>query len=135
MGEPGTIAPALDEAFRQRSRLDRIAGLSNTLLHLNAENLDEAKQVYEREYWWIGDIEIELFMEALTRIDPAQVRIRVVDPVQRHHTLERARHLVAREGDLLAYFDRCRVMVQAENLQRHTLQVAPSRHSRKSKCV
>ena len=50
---------------------------------------------------------------------------RFLDAIQCCQALERPRHLIAGESDLLANFDRCRVMVQPEYLQRHTLRGVP----------
>jgi len=44
-----------------------------------------------------------------------------IDAVESHETRERARQVVSREDDLFANFDRCRVMVQPEYLQRHNV--------------
>jgi hypothetical protein len=65
-----SMGPALDHAFRRASRFDRIQGLTEALAHLDAHNIDAAIDVFETEHWWLGDIEIELFMEAWTRFDP-----------------------------------------------------------------
>jgi hypothetical protein len=46
---------------------------------------------------------------------------RLIDAIEIHELMQRARNLVSREDDLLANFDRCRVMVQPEYLQRHNV--------------
>jgi len=45
--------------------------LSAQLEHVDSGNLDEARRVIAREYWWLKGTEIDLFMQAWTRIDPA----------------------------------------------------------------
>jgi len=46
---------------------------------------------------------------------------RFIDTIELQEVVQRARNLVSREDDLLANFDRCRVMVQPEYLQRHNV--------------
>ena len=67
---PGLLRPALEQALRQPSQLDRIRQLSAHIERLDADNLDEALQVYEREHWWLRETEIMLFLEAWARFDP-----------------------------------------------------------------
>ena len=45
---------------------------------------------------------------------------RFIHAIQGSQALEGPRDLVAGKDELLAYFERCRVMVQTEYLQRHT---------------
>ena len=66
-----SIGPALEHAFGQSSRFDRIERLTTALVRLDASQIDEAVAVYEVEHWWLGTTEIELLMEAWTRFDPA----------------------------------------------------------------
>jgi len=65
------LGPALEEALAQPSRFDRLQRLTASLAGLDAENVDEAVAVFELEHWWLSDAEIDLFMEAWTRFDPA----------------------------------------------------------------
>lgn len=65
-----TIGDALDRAFRQGSRFERINQLTTTLTGLDSTNIQEVLDVYEVEQWWLEDTAIELLMEAWTRFDP-----------------------------------------------------------------
>lgn len=67
---PDALGPALEQALRQPSRLDRIRQLSAGLERLDTSNLNEALGVYEREHWWLKETEIRLFLESWSRFDP-----------------------------------------------------------------
>jgi hypothetical protein len=65
------MAEALSAAGRRPSPLERFRSLSAALDRIDASNLDAARETVERElWWWFGDVETELYLEAWTRVDP-----------------------------------------------------------------
>lgn len=59
-------------ASRHPSRLERIRRWSAALAQVDATNLDAAREAVVREHWWFQSPEIQMFLEAWTRIDPPE---------------------------------------------------------------
>ena len=50
--------------------LKRIQILSATLDRVDASNVDTLREAIDRDFWWFGDVEMELSLEAWARVDP-----------------------------------------------------------------
>jgi hypothetical protein len=67
---PPAIGPAIREALAEASRLDRLRRLTGVLEFLDAENVDEAVAVYDRENAMLAEAEVQAFFDAWSRFDP-----------------------------------------------------------------